>query len=63
MENEWTYADLTGDGWVHPTFLIKEDAISEAKNIYNKNDGVVVGQLELFEGTYYVKNQEALRFD
>lgn len=60
MENQWTFADLNSSGWVHPTFLEKEDAIAECKRVYGKRTGtyLVIGQLKEFCGTFYVENQE-----
>lgn len=60
MENQWTFANLNGRGWIHPTFTEKEDAIAEARKVYPKKDTpyITIGQLKEYHGTFYVENQE-----
>ncbi|WP_144509917.1 hypothetical protein [Bacillus sp. FJAT-22090] len=56
---KWTFANLDGRGWSEQSFETKEQAISEAKRLYQYKDHVVVGQIVEYLGAgEYIENQE-----
>lgn len=61
MEGQWTYSPLDIE-WVYSTFDTKEEAIEQAKAMFE--DGCIIGQLEHVQGVNYrVVKQEKIMFD